>query len=222
MMSVMRHVRRQAFRDVSPVLWSLLALMVILLSLTAGCASGGEVAGRSASPPEIEGVAARPAPVTLSPPAVGQMTKPAAAADERGSEAMPSAASDSGRIVHRAERIVVEKTALTTGETATVEEVLEQGFRLAGASPVHLAIRGTPAASSVRCAWRGVARDGATTRGRDSILVAVGPDRPDPGCRLPGILFSVFLDTLDPEFRETAKANFLAIARAGCRWTTCS
>ena len=44
------------------------------------------------------------------------------------------------------------------GPAATVEEVIEKGLRLAGASPVHLAIRGTAAANSTRCDWRGIAR----------------------------------------------------------------
>ena len=42
--------------------------------------------------------------------------------------------------------------------TASVEEVLEQGLRSAGASPVHIAVRGTASADSVRCDWRGIAR----------------------------------------------------------------
>ena len=39
-------------------------------------------------------------------------------------------------------------TALSIGPSATVEDVLEKGLRLAGASPVHLAVRGTAAADS--------------------------------------------------------------------------
>ena len=37
-------------------------------------------------------------------------------------------------------------TTLSVGPSATVEDVLEKGLRLAGASPVHLAVRGTAAA----------------------------------------------------------------------------
>lgn len=40
----------------------------------------------------------------------------------------------------------------------SVEEVLEKGLDAAGASPVHLAFRGTGASGSVRCEWRGIAR----------------------------------------------------------------
>ena len=42
--------------------------------------------------------------------------------------------------------------------TGTVEEVLEKGLRLAEASPVHLAARGTGVSNSTRCDWRGIAR----------------------------------------------------------------
>ena len=41
---------------------------------------------------------------------------------------------------------------------SSVEDVLERGLRLAGASPVHQAFRGTASVGSVRCGWRGVAR----------------------------------------------------------------
>ena len=49
-------------------------------------------------------------------------------------------------------------TPTPTGPTASVEEVLEKGLRLAEASPVHLAVRGTGVSSSTRCDWRGIAR----------------------------------------------------------------
>jgi hypothetical protein len=42
-------------------------------------------------------------------------------------------------------------TPTPTGPTATVEEVLEKGLRLAEASPVHLAARGTGVSNSTRC-----------------------------------------------------------------------
>lgn len=40
--------------------------------------------------------------------------------------------------------------ARSQGPAATVEELLAEGLHLAGASPVHLTIRGTLAATSVR------------------------------------------------------------------------
>lgn len=43
-------------------------------------------------------------------------------------------------------------------ETASVEDVLDKGLRLAEASPTHLAFRGTAQDGSLRCGWRGIAR----------------------------------------------------------------
>ena len=43
-----------------------------------------------------------------------------------------------------------------SAETPSLEDVLEQGLQQSGASPVHLAVRGT--AGPVRCDWRGIAR----------------------------------------------------------------
>ena len=93
---------------------------------------------------------------------------------------------------------------------------MEGGLHLVGASPVHLAFRGTPAATSVRCAWRGIAQ---TTRQRADAIrfwLGLGADAaiPDNAAYLEA-LFMVVLDTFDPKLRETAKANFLAIARGG-------
>ena len=97
----------------------------------------------------------------------------------------------------------------------TVEELLEDGLYGAGASPAHLAIRGTPAASSVRCAWRGVARTERQRADAIRFWLWLGPDIAVPGAAYVEALFTVILDTLDPKHRETAKTNFLAIARGG-------
>ena len=115
--------------------------------------------------------------------------------------------------------------ATTSGATSTVEELLEDGLYGAGASPVHLAIRGTPAADSVRCNWRGIAR--TAQQREDAIRFWLRLDATDaiPSVAALEILFSVVLDALDPPHRETAKANFQAIARGGLsmdyRFLTC-
>ena len=97
----------------------------------------------------------------------------------------------------------------------TVEEVLESGLKLAKASPTQLAFRGTAAADSVRCSWRGIAR--TNTQREQAIRFWLGLDTDDtlPSAAFLETLFRVTLDTLDPEFRATAKSNFLAIARGG-------
>ena len=199
----------------APAQWALLALVLVLATLGAACAGGDEGAGRSALPARVEAVAARSAPAKVAASVAAHMAEPTGAREEPGVETTAHAASQARRVVNGIGRISVEKAALTTGETATVEEVLEEGFRLAGASPVHLAIRGTPAASSVRCTWRGVARTVAQREDAIRFWLQLAPTDSIRDVAYLEILFSVFLDTLDPDFRETAKANFLAIARGG-------
>ena len=43
-------------------------------------------------------------------------------------------------------------------EASSVEDVLDRGLLTLDASPVHIVIRGTAEANTVRCDWRGVAR----------------------------------------------------------------
>ena len=106
-------------------------------------------------------------------------------------------------------------TPTPTGPTASVEEVLEKGLRLAEASPVHLAARGTGVSNSTRCDWRGIAR--TLTQREAAIRFWLGLSATDtlPSASFLEILFTVTLDTLNPEYKETAKSNFLAIARGG-------
>ncbi len=92
---------------------------------------------------------------------------------------------------------------------------MAEGLHRAGASPVHLAIRGTPAASSVRCAWRGIARTAMQREDAIRFWFQLGATDAIPDLATLELLFTVTLDTLDPAYRETAKANFLAIARGG-------
>ena len=98
---------------------------------------------------------------------------------------------------------------------ATVEELMEDGLRLAGASPVHLAVRATPDEDSVRCGWRGVARSPGQRDEAIRFWLGLEAQETVPSAnRLEG-LFSVTFDVLDPPFIETTKSNFLSIARGG-------
>ena len=106
-------------------------------------------------------------------------------------------------------------TPTPTGPTPTVEEVLEKGLRLAEASPVHLAVRGTGVSSSTRCDWRGIARTLAQREAAIRFWLGIAATDTVPSASFLEILFTVTLDTLDPEYKETAKSNFLAIARGG-------
>ena len=99
--------------------------------------------------------------------------------------------------------------------TGTVEEVLVKGLRLAEASPSHLAVRGTGGGNSVRCDWRGIARTMSQREMAIRFWLGISATDTLPSASFLEILFTVTLDTLNPEYKETAKSNFLAIARGG-------
>ena len=107
------------------------------------------------------------------------------------------------------------EAAAATGREPTVEELLEEGLGRAGASPVHLAIRGTPAADSVRCAWRGVARTAKQREAAIRFLLGLDANDAVPSVAYLETFFAVALDTWNPDYRETSKAHFLGIARGG-------
>ena len=100
-------------------------------------------------------------------------------------------------------------------DTASLEEVLEQGLALAEASPVQMAVRGSTEDGSVRCDWRGVAR---TPQQRED-AVRFWLDL-DAGEALPSPTeverrFMAELDRISPVYPETVRANFRAIATGG-------
>ena len=101
------------------------------------------------------------------------------------------------------------------GGEPSVERVLEEGLRLAGVSPVHLAVRGTVSADAVRCEWRGIARTLDQREGAIRFWLGLGTGDAVPEAPIIEALFIGTLSTLDGEFTETAKSNFLAIARGG-------
>ena len=64
---------------------------------------------------------------------------------------------------------------VSVGQAPTVEEVLADGLDLASISPVHLAIRGTATANSMRCAWRGIARTAQQREDAVRFWLQLGP-----------------------------------------------
>ena len=79
--------------------------------------------------------------------------------------------------------------------TASVEEVLEQGLRSAGASPVHIAVRGTASADSVRCDWRGIARTPAQRAQAIRYRLGLEEDEAIPSAAYLELLFNATLVT---------------------------
>ena len=101
---------------------------------------------------------------------------------------------------------------MSVTQEPTLEEYLEQGPRLAGHSPVHLAVRGTPIENSIRCSWRGTAR---TRDQRDNAVRAwLGKQPTDtvPDTGYLEILFDTVFQVAAPDHQALIRANFQAIA----------
>ena len=98
---------------------------------------------------------------------------------------------------------------------ATVEQVLEKGLALVGASPVHLAFRGTAQANSVRCEWRGIARTPDQREAAIRHWLGLDEDTALPSPSEAEKQFMSYVNQMDPHFRDTMEANFKALARGG-------
>ena len=105
--------------------------------------------------------------------------------------------------------------AFSDPEAPSVEQVLEQGLRLAGSSPVQLAFRGTATASSVRCEWRGVARTAEQREATIRSWLGLDETLPLPEPADMERLFLTILDAVEPAYPESARASFRALARGG-------
>ena len=193
-----------------------------LLAAAIGMSCGGSdrMAGGRPSMPEAESMAASAA--SESPPAQLEQTT----GGRSMGDARPTTRSraQAGAADIAASRGVVsegggsasggEATA-SSPDAATVEELLRDGLHVIGASPAHLAIRGTPTATSVRCVWRGTARTPAQRNDAIRTWLQLSPTEAIPDVAYLEAFFTVVLDEFNPSYRETAKANFLSIARGG-------
>ena len=185
------------------------------------CAGSDRVARGQPSMPESEAMVASS---TSELPAAAQSEQAAGDRPVGGAQSGSRSRAQANAVhIEPGRGVVSEGPGSTSGgeasgsstDAATVEELLADGLHLIGASPAHMAIRGTPAADSVRCAWRGTAR---TTAQRDDAIrtwLQLSPTDAIPDVAYLEAFFAVVLDEFNPSYRETAKANFLAIARGG-------
>ena len=207
-------------------------IVVVLMVLGVSCAGGERAASdRTPAPAVAPGAVEAGSPATIESrpplPAVGPPSN--SFPPERSLPALraPTPAAGLGRVAAGrgaarqvdavrpgGDRVSGEATS-TSSDAPSVEALLENGLFLVGASPVHLAIRGTPAAGAVRCAWRGSARTAEQRADAIRLWLGLEAGAAIPDAAYVEALFMVVLDTFDSRLRETAKANFRAIARGG-------
>ena len=98
---------------------------------------------------------------------------------------------------------------------SSVEDVLDRGLHLLGASPAHIIVRGTAGDASVRCAWRGVARTAGQRE--EAIRFWLGKDA-DAALPTPAQVEAEFMSYVrgaSPRYRDFVAAMFVPIARGG-------
>ena len=108
-----------------------------------------------------------------------------------------------------------EANSLSIAGFGTTEEILERGLGLAGASPVHLAVRGTASSNSIQCQWRGVARTPEQRESAIRLWLGLDENAAIPDASYLEALFTTTIEVVDPKYRETTKSDFTTIARGG-------
>ena len=97
----------------------------------------------------------------------------------------------------------------------SVEVVLEKGLWLSEMSPVHLAVRGTAAANSTRCEWRGVARTAAQRETAIRFWLGIADSDSLPSAAEVERRFMEELDQYALALPQTAKTSFKVLAQGG-------
>ena len=100
-------------------------------------------------------------------------------------------------------------------ELPDAEEVLEQGLYGAGASPAHIAVIGTPVASSLRCEWHGVAMTNAQREEALRLLLGLDSDDPLPPTTEAQNSLDSFASQMAPEYRDAMRTNFTHLVSGG-------
>ena len=181
---------------VPPARWITVLLLVAAIAASTG--SGGADLG----PATQVTVEDSPAAAAVHTPSVDSSVDPASTR-ERAVAGDPAGSRSSGGMF------------VSPDPLATVEDVLEQGLHVAGASPVHLAIRGMAGGDTVRCGWRGIARTAEQRADTIRFWLQLGANEAVPERSHLEALFAATMEVVFPDYRETAKSNFLAIARGG-------
>ncbi len=128
------------------------------------------VAGPSQAPPAVAGPVSRAEPSRRVSTTMSGLTQAAA----------PSGVASFAGLAEQRKGHANGEATVTDPAAPTVEELLAKGLHQAGATPVHLAIRETPATESVRCAWRGIARTASQREATIRFWLGLNADDPIP------------------------------------------
>ena len=93
-----------------------------------------------------------------------------------------------------------------------LEDVLEKGLDLVGASPTHLAVRGTTVSNSIRCDWRGVARTVAQREKAIRFWLDLAASDPLPAAAEVERRFMAEIDGISAAYPETSGPTSV------CKW----
>lgn len=97
----------------------------------------------------------------------------------------------------------------------TTEEIIERGMHAAGASPVHIAVRGATRDGSVRCAWRTVARTPKQREEAVRFWLGILTATPLPSPSELESTFNSYINRMDTKVREEMRTNFKPLAFGG-------
>ena len=154
---ILRHSANQLTSTIAPILLTTV-IAALLIAVLGGCGENGKpnpagVSREKGSAAQTEGMP--PAPPTLSSPTGTRQILPGKCTYNHFSlETCEEDPLGESRILNW-RGISPDKREFQ--QAPTVAETMERGLYLAGRSPAHLALRGTPVANSVRCGWRGTA-----------------------------------------------------------------
>lgn len=98
---------------------------------------------------------------------------------------------------------------------SNVEDALATGLHTAGASPAHIAFRGTANNDSARCQWRGVARTPGQREETIRFWLELEATEALPSAAEAERRFTEELDGMNALYPATVKDNFLSLARGG-------
>ena len=100
-------------------------------------------------------------------------------------------------------------------DVLSVEEVLEKGLYGLETSPTHIVVQGTGQSDSVRCAWLPSALTASQREESIRFWLAKGDNETIPSPSEVEAEFMIYIDQMDPRYRDLVKAMYLPIARGG-------